>query len=497
MRKFLLFLCCFLCIWGAQGQKLSALFNYGTFATAKGDSYIETYLSVQGSSLKFVKNTNGKYQAKVNVKVLFMDPYANEDVLAFMKYNLVSPEVDKPEDGVMVMLDQQRKVLEPGDYSMVIEIMDANDSLSQPVNAKSAINIPNYTKLIDISSIQLVEEFNPTVSGSVMNKYGYNMPPRLDRFYADTDSVMCFCAEVYNTGRALGKGRELLLRTYITTLEGGVPPNAFSYHEKVKSDDIIVVAKRFSLNDLETGNYLLNIELLNQQGVVINKSQLAFQRFKGIDDINANQMNPEMDLSKVEWKELLLFVKSLAPIANSIELPYIEYRAQGDSKEGLMKFFWTFWEQRNYEDPVGEWAAYYKLVREAEELFGLPHQKGFQTDRGVIYIKYGKPTVRRGSEGDFLASPYEIWYYDNSRSQNQIKFVFCSSNDILDYQLIHSNAKGETYDTEWVTKIYGKSDNFKSMKNKTDNMSDDALKQQRSSTLYDKYKALEIYNSPL
>ncbi|GIS04746.1 MAG: hypothetical protein CM15mP107_3660 [Bacteroidota bacterium] len=53
------------------------------------------------------------------------------------------------------------------------------------------------------------------------------------------------------------------------------------------------------------------------------------------------------------------------------------------------KVFYGFWILRNPLEPETEWNKYYKGVKKANELFSANKIKGFATDRGRIYLKYG------------------------------------------------------------------------------------------------------------
>ena len=73
----------------ASAKNLWAYLTYATFNSPEGP-YVETYLSIAGNSVKWVKQDNGKYKATVNVLMTFKD---NNNIKAYKKYELNSKEV--------------------------------------------------------------------------------------------------------------------------------------------------------------------------------------------------------------------------------------------------------------------------------------------------------------------------------------------------------------------------------------------------------------------
>ena len=94
--------------------------------------------------------------------------------------------------------------------------------------------------------------------------------------------------------------------------------------------------------------------------------------------------------------------------------------------------------------------------RVADYHYSTPIDHGFETDRGRVFLQYGPPNNIEGNTREPGAYPYEIWhYYKLTNNQSNVKFVFYNPDLITnDYQLIHSDARGEIYDARWKFKIY-------------------------------------------
>ncbi|MCL2512198.1 MAG: GWxTD domain-containing protein, partial [Bacteroidales bacterium] len=97
--------------------------------------------------------------------------------------------------------------------------------------------------------------------------------------------------------------------------------------------------------------------------------------------------------------------------------------------------------------------------------------KGYQTDRGRVYLQYGPPTIvvdrsfDTGNSGftsnleddsyqDGGLVPYQIWRYDILGAQRVRTFVFANKHIAAQsYDLIHSDAQGENYNPQWQTEL--------------------------------------------
>ncbi|HTB30376.1 MAG TPA: hypothetical protein VK808_00005, partial [Bacteroidia bacterium] len=92
----------------------AAYLNFASFATPHGNSYFETYISVIGRSLNFVKGGNNKFSAKAHITISFE---WGDSIAASANFNVLSPEVDdtvnKPN-----FKDAHRFWLKKGNYTL-------------------------------------------------------------------------------------------------------------------------------------------------------------------------------------------------------------------------------------------------------------------------------------------------------------------------------------------------------------------------------------------
>ncbi len=113
-------------------------------------------------------------------------------------------------------------------------------------------------------------------------------------------------------------------------------------------------------------------------------------------------------------------------------------RIQEADSSGRVRLLQVFWAAR---DPSPETSKnelqeeFQRRVAFANRHFSVSwsQKKGWQTDRGKIYIVYGAPDWVRRPTREFGAVPVEIWYY----RQIDRRFVFRDESETGDYRLIY------------------------------------------------------------
>ncbi len=141
---------------------------------------------------------------------------------------------------------------------------------------------------------------------------------------------------------------------------------------------------------------------------------------------------------------------------------------EGNNINGFLKkpdelyskyFIFNFWEKRDKQNPEKAWKAYAERIKEVNKLFTSGARSGYETDRGRIYIQYGKPNDRIIVNNETGALPYEVWqYYSTEKQGREAVFLFYQPGKSLGgYELLHSTAVGEKRNTNWRALLYNNS----------------------------------------
>ncbi len=456
MKKYFLSIVFFslLTLSSSAQSKLLAYLSYADFNTQENNHFLETYLTIIGNSIEYPKNTKGKFQGTVQVAIAFVQ---NDSIKNFKKYNLLSSEYDSANAGKLNFIDQQRFFLSPGEYLMEIDISDKNDTLPGfHYSEKITLNFP--LDKAAFSEIELIESYKPTQQPNILSKSGYDLVPYVSKYYPGNMNRLNFYTELYNINKIMPEKEKFLLSYFIEDYDTKQKLNDFSSFVKQEAAPVSSLLNGFALDKLPTGNYMLCLEARDRENKVLAERKLFFQRFnpaKGdtIPELSKIQIENTFLRNYHDMDSLIDMLLCIRPISTPAEATYGTNQLKYEDEEMMKRFFYAFWQKRNPLHPEEEWLKYKVDVDEANRLFGtsIRNKKGFNTDRGRVYLQYGMPDVRSVNDHEPTSYPYEIWQYNRlSNGQTNRRFVFY--NPFLgtnDYRLIHADARGEVSDTRW------------------------------------------------
>lgn len=450
--SFLTIIIAFLSInMNAQKQDMQAFMSYGKFYAPGQGNYLEASLAVKGSSLTYTKEDNGNFRSKLQITMIFS---RNDSVVTFEKYNLYSPEIPDTSDIRFNFIDQKRFQLDTGAYDFEIRLMDVYKDTS-PVVHQMPVFIQFDEKDIEISTIQLVETYKKTTTQNSFSKNGMDIIPYMSGFFPVNVGTLTFYTEVYNTSTVLGDKEGYLINYYLESYESNEVMDNYSGFKRMEARPMNVFFHKFDIGELPTGNYNIVVELRNKKNEPIAIKKKFFQRYNpnvNYDLANLEAVNVRQSFAeKMDKDSLQHFIPALDPLANNTEKLFIRSELAKKDVETLQKFFLNFWTSRNFQAPGKAWAEYYQKLKEVEKFFGTGIKRGYETDRGRVYLQYGEPNSITERDHEPSSYPYEIWHYHQlTESQWNKKFVFYNPDLVTnDYELIHSNAIGEVYNPTW------------------------------------------------
>lgn len=459
MKKYIFVLAFFCLVSTTFGQKgsIRAYLSHSSFYTPEYGPFVETYLSILGKSVQFVKTENGKFQGTVMVTMLFKQ---NDSIRDFRKYDLHTVEIDDTAHINFILFDQQRVALPSGGYTLELQLSDKNLTLP-PFSAKDTIVLKFDSKKLAISDIELVESFSEATSTSKMAKSGFDFIPYQDYYYPQNINKATFYAEIYNTQSAIGIDAPFVVATSIQSIETGKPFDGFFRIKRETAGPVNVVFSEFDITTLPTGNYTIVISVRDKENKELATQSMFIQRSNPGVKYNANKLQnvviANSFVSRLTQPDSLReYIRMCWPVAGANEKLFINYNMIKGDLLTLQQFFLEFWTQRNQADPESEWLKYYSQVLSVEQEFSSTNKRGYETDRGRVYLQYGPPNQRIIEPYTATTLPYEIWQYYQFGRQTDLKFVFYTRDrSINDFELAHSNAIGEIKNVNWQYEIRG------------------------------------------
>lgn len=440
----------------AQGDDLKAFFSYSTFNSPSEGPFVETYLSIVGHSANYQKLEDGKFQSQIDITITFEK---EGNIEKFKKYQLMSPKVGDTATIDFNFIDQQRFLLPNGKYDLTFKLIDHyGDTIPSVINQKVEILYPEDQ--VNVSGIQLVESASKAAEKGALTKSGYDLVPYVDNFYPQSSDAMTFYTEIYNTDKIMGEGNKFLTMYSIKSYETGQLVSRFVSSLRMKTAPVQTLLKKFDIRQLPSGNYNLVVEVRDKHNEVIASNRLFFQRSNPdiqmeLNDITAVGIENTFVQKFTDADTLREHIRSIRPISTQIEQAFMDRNLENMELKEMQQYFLNFWMGRSSLRPEHAWKKYKKRVDVVNELFSTITRKGYDTDRGRVYLEYGDPNTRAVRHHDPRLLPYEIWHYYSIKNQRNAKFLFFSRDDVTnDFELLHSNLRGELRNRNWLSELY-------------------------------------------
>jgi GWxTD domain-containing protein len=443
-----------------NAKKMQAHLSYATFYAATSGPYVETYLAINPASIMFKPINDTAFRGIVEVTMIFKN---GDEIAAFEKYNLRSPIVTDTNNLKISLLDQKRFLLPSGDYTFTLLLADKYAG-EKPYIINEPISISYHQDSIAFSDIQFIDNYRKTTSDNILSKSGYDLIPYPAEFFPENKTVLTFYTELYQTSQVLGTNEKFLLKYYLKSVNTGRILDNFVRIKRMETKEAVPILQNFNITDLASGNYLIIAEAYNKNNELMTKQQRFFKRNNPRIQIDPREVVAleiqNTFVNKLPEDSIREFIRMLNPIASETERYFIENNRENQDLDVLKKFFYQFWITRAPYSPEQKWNRYYTLVKVANKNYGNSMEKGYESDRGKIFVKYGKPNAIASSYNNPAAYPHEIWHYYETENHRDSKFVFYTHDMVTNnFELIHSNVPGEVKNRQWRFMVFTRSNN--------------------------------------
>ena len=468
MKRLLIFVA-LIAAGSLSGRELTANLACSSFSTPDNKTYVETYISIIGSSVCYTKKPNGKFQAAVDIVMTFT---SYDSIRSAQRYVLNSPEItdtSKAEN----FLDLQRVTLPAGLYTLQVIFTDLNRTPQKPLMNRKNVTVDIDKDSLSLSHIEFLETYYASKSQTILTKSNYELVPYVSAFFPPNLSQLNFYGEIYNSTKIFKPEEKFLVLYYIESAVTGNKMSGFSSFIKPKPELVNPLLFSFNIASLPSGSYYLVVEVRNASNRLLAMRKTSFERFNPgvmirLDDLAAVDVTNTFSGRVTDVDSLVDMIRCLRPISSSSEVDFAENRIKAGDVKLMQQYIYNFWLSRNEANPEGAWLKYNAEVQKVNYKFSTQIEKGYATDRGRVYLQYGPPDQMIPSENEPSAYPYEIWQYytikgntnmpantsQGVEQQTNKKFVFADFDLATNnYQLIHSDARGEVRDDSWKLRL--------------------------------------------
>ena len=448
MKKllFILFTVAFVLSSAAQKQ-LRAYLNEHQFYSPADGNYIEIQLNFVGHTVAY-KDVDGQLKGEIEITQLFLQ---GDQVVLYDKYVLTTPPII--DSIVEDFYDIHRYALAPGDYTYEL-IIDDTFSENGPISVEKPLTIEDLSDKISFSSIVGSESINyaDMKSPTMFSKMGYDVIPLISNYFPTELKYLPYYVEVYGTD-AYTEDSVFIIEQKITSKEMSFDLEMYNRYYRYSPSEIKAVAKVIDMSLLPTGNYTLELNVLNRDKDILAQQTYNFDR-NNSDDVNQIALeNIVLDpafMESIPDDSTGYYVAALIPISGPSEVRNILSILKDRDNDKNKKYIQAYWRQSAQNNAYAEWMKYRAQIHKVEQLFGTNYQVGFETDRGRVYLQYGQPSQVSEQPQSNSEYPYEIWQYDKIGRFSNRRFVFYNTTNINnDFKLLHSDMVGELQNNRW------------------------------------------------
>lgn len=443
----------------AQKKSIQSFLSYTTYCVPGDKPFIENALSFDCSSVVYKQFEPGKFKATVEILTIFKQ---GDKVCNYSKIALDSPVVTDTLQIAGAFLDQQRFSLDNGEYTMEISITDLNHPNPIPFKTEQTVVVDLPANKPCMSDILLVDSYQKSTGTTNFTKNGYEIIPRVYSYYLAKTNSLTFYAELYNTDKFYKDGGQYLVSYYIESYESSVRMKDFSFNKRMEVSNVNVLMNTIDIKQLPTGNYYLVVEMRDRSNNLMASNSTFFQRYNpgcevNMEDIASTQVVNTFAAEINNLDTLREYIRCLDPRCSETERDYAYNLIKTDDMKTMQQFLYTFWSTRSPLNPKAAWDEYYVQVKRVNASYSTKTKKGYMTDRGYVYLKYGTPDRIMEEPSEPGAYPYEIWHYYEVANQRNKRFVFMSRDMVTnDFELIHSDVVGEINNYRWQMMIYSR-----------------------------------------
>ncbi len=324
-----------------------------------------------------------------------------------------------------------------GKYTLYAEIIDLNKDVRQTIEMPVSLVAFGDSELT-ISDLELANNIVTTQKENEFTKYGRDVVPNADRIFGYEAHRFYYFAEIYNLS---GQG-EFEITKEITDLNGAVVRD-FPPRKKQMPGKSAVEIGAINVKGIHSGIYQLRLRVRDLPWETETTRSKTFYIYHP-NEADSTEPAGEYDTLLEKQLDQIYAVAKILMDKNEKRL------YENSDVTGKRNVLSAFWEREDPDPatPVNEFKRkFYDRVEIANRELANGNKPGWQTARGQILIKYGRPNEIERSPLTTDSRPSETWYYYNI--EGGVEFNFVDKRGYGDYELVNSTARNEVNDPNW------------------------------------------------
>jgi GWxTD domain-containing protein len=468
-----------LCLSMRDARAVTAVVNHAMFRDSLMRPYLKFYWEIDPASLHYKRGEGGILSAKVKTEIRVR----NDTGIIYRDNYFLQTKPHQLGDVPPQVLEQVRLPLPAtGMFKVELRLSEEGFSAGVLIYTDSGSCTPPAAPFY--SSIQLLDTFlnakNVPGLPTRLLQGGFANIPKPLAFYNEGQHQLTCYYELYHADSLPLSAYPLYQVTYISKRPlQRIAAEVFLRDTILTPAQLIGFHENLSLASLSSDNWYLNTSLQDAKGreyatgntliQLLNKNPVADTTRSGpvsltIADTGTAKKDPErlLDLgttfvAKFDMARLRAILKMILPRADPSDLVALQGFLEKPDEIYMRYFIYNYFRSINPEAPDKAWNKFVAEIREVNRRFNSGGRMGYETDRGIVWLRYGEPVELVRVQNESGSRPYEVWRYnqDEKIRNGGGVFLFYSATGLAnDFQLLHSTVRGERFNPDWRSILY-------------------------------------------
>ncbi len=476
--SFLIALCSFF-----QASALDAVVSHAIFYVpdvANAGHYVPelaAYWQINQRSVHYSTNSEKMIIGRIGTDIVLM---ADSGIIKHDRFVLQTvPRANADELTKNNIIDLRRYVLPAGTIRIKMTLTDLADPTNKFVYNDSFTVAPDKNKVF-YSDVEFLDTTIESNAQTAFLKNGKQMLPACTNFFDASKKRLHYYLELYGTQNLEKTDFPLIQKVFIAKKETESSLDNVIITDTVAAPGMAVksLAGSFKITGEGSGNYYLVMTLENSAHDIVATQTQLFQRLNPHPEVHVDTTVKKGEtindtaieritlldlrktfLAKYDQAEIKSMLKMLLPFSDNAATRTIEGFLRKPDDLYMRYYIYNYFAAINKKDPGKAWKEFSEKILEVNRLFSTRTTRGYNTDRGFMYLRYGAPTEVVTVENERGALPYEIWQYNtlvqmNQRSMANAVILFYKPNDIGEFKVLHTNIVGERQNGAWKSYLY-------------------------------------------
>ena len=448
---------------GSYAKSQEAYIGINSFVSAEIGPYTELVIHFDGESLVGNPIDSIYFNSAVEVTLLITEIESAELVYGD-RFLLTGPVNKTFED----FYEIKRFPLPEGNYFLEYQFIDNNDTSRSVVGSRS-FNIEYKVENINFSSILLLLSTElDEMSESRFSRGGIRMEVAPHAYFPAAIDRLRVYFEIYGLNNFFEEG-DVYAIGFSLQKRGQKEPEMQSFRRRdVTSPDAVLL--NLDISELQSGEYFFKVGVYNREQELLAEQSKRFFRYNPAVDFLLSEEKGEEPITfensfvqDLNSDQLVYALKAMAAVVPQHQVPRLNNILRHSKPLEMRSFIFEFWMDIDRDTPGETFEQYMEVAQAIDDMFYSGFGHGFETDRGRIYLRYGRPDDMVNVQAENDAPPYEIWTYSRlpGTGQTDVKFVFYNPTLAGNmYELLHSDARGEINNPRWMLDLYRNNPNI-------------------------------------